>query len=63
MLQEQQQLRQELWEARFFDVITLEPVSKHWSCFMCNNPEKLSGFIKPDGTPGITVSAIVGVIQ
>ncbi|KAF6030945.1 VEPH1 [Bugula neritina] len=51
---EQQSLRQELWESRFFDVITLEPMSKHWSCFMCNNPEKLLGFIKPDGTPGIT---------
>ena len=35
-------LLQELHSVRYFDVFELNVAEKHWACFVCNHPEKVT---------------------
>lgn len=35
-------LLQELHNVRYFDVFEFNASEKHWACFVCNHPEKVS---------------------
>lgn len=50
--QDQEVLLGELHSQRYFDVFEVHPEHRHWACFMCTHPEKVTGLMQ-DGLPAI----------
>lgn len=40
IFQEQQQILEELLDARYFDSFSYNTILQKWSCFSCNHPER-----------------------
>ncbi|CAG9534872.1 unnamed protein product [Cercopithifilaria johnstoni] len=45
---EQQQILEELLDARYFDSFSYNTVLQKWSCFSCNHPERARTILRPD---------------
>ncbi|CAG0879819.1 unnamed protein product, partial [Darwinula stevensoni] len=46
--QEQELLIHELRGIRYFDVFEYNAMAGQWGCFLCNHPDRATGFLQPD---------------